>query len=289
LLKEGEDVSDAGGGGDAAFSVSVDNGQFIISDTWGTFTPALNACLRPLPATTSDEDVAALLRRLEHLARFAMMRGLCDPMGSHSRAPLLSITAVTPAPVSRPPPGSVHHWLPAEGLEMKAKHRMYRVEEEGLVSITFHNNTAQDLYLVVLICGAEFGVAQVLPSGAEDQRIGAGKDFSWVFGFQVAPEIRRAAKEDGREVVDRIKAFASPFPISLGALRLESLNEMENTRFRGMRGSDWSRDFEELLADLESTRGGVGISPREEEEPTEWQIVDILFQLKLDHVEDDGY
>ena len=280
-LKEGKDTVDAGGDGDAAFSVSVENGKFMISDTWGTFTPALNACLGPLPATTSDEDIAALIRRLEHLARFAMTRGLCDPVGLRSGVPLLSITAVQPAPEPRLLEGSIDPWLPAECLEEKVKHRMYDVEEQGLVSITFHNNTTQALYLVVLICGAEFGVEQAYPVGPEDKRIAAGQNFTWAFGFQAAPEIRRAAEEDGREVVDRIKAFASPSPISLGALQLESLVRMERMQFRGTRGGDWSQDFQELLAELESMRGGVGVSPTAAEEPIEWQIVDVLFRLKL--------
>ena len=177
-LKEGENVEDSGGDGDAAFSVSVENGKFMISDTWGTFTPALNAQLSPLPATASDEDVGALIRRLEHQARFATTRGLCDPVGLGTRPSLFSITAVQAAPEARHPEGSLDPLLPAECLKEKAKHRMYEVEEHGLVSITFHNNTTQDLYLVVLICGAEFSVDQAFPVGPGGDKIAAGKDFA---------------------------------------------------------------------------------------------------------------
>ncbi|KAL8310413.1 hypothetical protein RB597_010313 [Gaeumannomyces tritici] len=272
-LKSGDEGNDE----DAAFSVSIKDGKFIISDVWGTFTPAFNDCLSRLPATSSKQDLDALIRRLEHLARFSMTRGLSDPYVGTS-LPLISITAVEPARKSELTGIGLCH--PASRLQTKVKYNTYEVEEKSLVEITFHNHTDKDLYLVVLNCGAEFSVHQVCPSvGQENSKIQAGQDFRWYVGFQTEPETRLAATQDGREVVDRLKVFASPIPLSLNALEIESLDEVERMHLRGARGGDWSQDFRQLLMRLESGRGAFR-APPSTAESMEWQVLDLLFQVK---------
>ncbi|KAL8364749.1 hypothetical protein RB595_003836 [Gaeumannomyces hyphopodioides] len=270
-------ADDEGNDDDAAFSVSIKDGKFIISDVWGTFTPAFNDCLSPLPATSSKQDLDALILRLEHLARFSMTRGLSNPYVGAS-SPLISISAVEPARKSELTGMGLCH--PASRLQTKVKYNTYEVEEGSLVEITFHNHTDRDLYLVVLNCGAEFSVHQVCPFvGQENSKIGAGQDFCWPVGFQAEPETRLAAAQDGREVVDRLKAFASPAPLSLSALEIESLDEVERMHLRGARGGDWSQDFRQLLIRLESGRGAFR-APPSTAESMEWQVLDLLFQVK---------
>jgi len=272
-LKEDNDPSDPD------FSVFVKNGRFEISDRWGTFTPALNTALIPLRATDSKKDIVALIRRLEHLARFAMTRALSDPVvGQKTSPPLISITAVKPT--LDPMPVGIETWHPAAHLKKKKEYEMYEVEEKSLLSVTFKNHTNQPLNCVVLNCGAEFSVEQAFPEGAEQYTIPPNESVSYYFGFQAAPEVRSAATHDRREAVDRLKVFASPFPISLDALQLASLDMMEKAQLRGSRGGDWSQDFMQLFAKLDVGRGVVGVAPSTAEKPMQWQVRDVLFQVK---------
>lgn len=58
------------------FTIAIDdNGNFKIRDRSGNFAAAIRNALQPLPAATAD-SMPALIRRLEHLARFEMDEGI---------------------------------------------------------------------------------------------------------------------------------------------------------------------------------------------------------------------
>ncbi|KAL8365085.1 hypothetical protein RB595_004077 [Gaeumannomyces hyphopodioides] len=259
---------------DASFAVSIDeSGNFKIRERSGNLTQAICNAVRPLPAATPD-SMPALIRRLEHLARFKMTKALANP-GSRPGTSSSLISTKVDAPAAglelpsgqKVPPAEIKEWMVGT----------YELDEETLFRVTIQNQSGRPLGCAVLNCGAELGVEHLFPPSEPYYRLREGEAKETYFWMQVAPELRAPAK-DGVAVVDTLKIFVCDPPRSLDALQLQSLREMEDAVTRsGI--SERSHDLEDLLGDLGTSRLRHCI-PTPGAQKADWETADVRIRIR---------
>lgn len=249
------------------FAISIDeNGNFRIRDRPGNFTEAIGNALRPLPAVTAD-STPALIRRLEHLAKFKTTRELANP--GIQPGTLISIKVDAAPEGQRHPSGQ---WLPpAETGEWMAG--VYEVDEMTLFRIAIRNQSGRRLGCVVLDFGAEFGIEHVFPRSEPYCILGQRETKDAYFWMEVAPELRAPAN-DGVPIVDTLKIFVCDPVRNIDSLRLPGLKEMEDGTRSGAseRSTQVSGD---LLSDLSTIRLATSVSA-----PDTWETVDVKIRIK---------
>jgi hypothetical protein len=208
---------------DAFFVVSIDeSGNFEIRDQSGNFTTAIRNTPRPLPAAAAD-SMPALIRRLEHLARFKMIKALANP-GVRPGTPSALISFM----LGDAPEGIRHEsgqWVPPAKIE-KRDGVVYEVDEMTLFRVTIKNESRRTLGCVVLNCGAEFGIERLFPRGVPYHILHPGGTKDMDFGMEVAPELRTIAESVA--FVDMLKIFVCDPARDLDSLQLQGLREMED-------------------------------------------------------------
>ncbi|EJT68497.1 hypothetical protein GGTG_13927 [Gaeumannomyces tritici R3-111a-1] len=259
---------------DTSFTVSIDkSGNFEIRERSGNFTQAIRNAVRPLPAAAPD-NMRALIRRLEHLARFKMTKALANP-GSRpgTSSALISIKVDAPAEGwelpsgQKVPPAEIKEWMAGA----------YELDEEKLFRVTIQNQSDRPLGCAVLNCGAELGVEHLFPPREPYYRLREGETKKTYFWMQVAPELRAPAK-DGVAVVDTLKIFVCDPPRSLDALQLQGLGEMEDAVTRsGI--SERSHDLEDLLGDL-GTSWLRHCIPTPGAQKADWETADVRIRIR---------
>jgi hypothetical protein len=255
------------------FTVSIDDsGDFKIRDRSGNLTAAIENALKPLPAANAD-SMEALIRRLEHLARFRMTRELANPdvrPGTPSGLITIKVDTVSVGQsVSGQwfPPADIGEWVPG----------VYEVPEKSMFRIAIKNQSDRPLGFVVLDCGAEFGIEHVFPRGEPYCIIGQGDDKDALFWMEIASEMRKSA-QNGIPIVDTLKVFVFDPPTNIDSLRLPGLIEMEDGR-RGGDSDMWSQGLEDLLSFLDTSRLAKSL-PARGALKADWETFNVKIRIK---------
>jgi len=262
-----------------SLTVTIDKqGRFRIYDQPHYLTAALEKALRPLPADHDEVDnvLPRLIHRLEHLARFHITKTLGQQgIGSDTPRNLISAEVDTATECWMHESGQV---IPPADLEQRTD-GTYDLNELTMFRITIHNKSSQPLSFVILNCSAEFKVEHLYPPGQPFRTLAPNDAESEDFWIQVEPDLLAAAEENGEEVVETFKVFASTSPRHLDSLQMKGLKEMEEM----MRGSDEEdltsfSDLDDLLDELDASRQGHSESATSARD--DWEVVDIKFRIK---------
>ncbi|KAH7109973.1 caspase domain-containing protein [Dactylonectria macrodidyma] len=211
----------------ASFTVTVDSqGFFQLEDLQGTFTRAIEKELKldKLQWDAAD-SIPKLVRRLEHLARFRLLKSLENPRSLTTDLSSLVTVNVEPAPEDM----DTEDELFRRATTIRCQNGVYEVPERQLFRITVKNNTTFTIGCTIL-------------------------NFTPSFGISITQE--------NRVVLDDLfKVLVSNPERDVGSLRLAKLQEMEEYVDRGEDTEDASIDeLDDLLASLRPLmRDGVNV------------------------------
>ena len=245
---------------DANFTITIDeNNNFHITDYRGELDLIVEAVLTPVPSS----DVAALLYRLEHLARLNMTKSLGNLSVGPEASRLIKVN-VESLPVSQSQDGIEH---PPDGASTHVS-GPFEVQEQHIFRIRITNLSQQRLGCVIMSCASELGVHKLFPRQEPFYELEAGGSVSPRVGFGISPEFRKKVVPAGIPIVELVKVFVCTPPRDLGSLELQSL------MISGRGGEDPSPvNLDSLLAELDMQRYVFCVP---DEEP-EWETEDLKF------------
>ncbi|KAJ9483612.1 hypothetical protein VN97_g9787 [Penicillium thymicola] len=255
------------------FTISIDDsGNFKIRGRSGNLTAAIENALKPLPAANAD-SIRAVIRRLEHLARFIITRELANPDVRPEKPSSLVTIKVDSVPEGQSVSGQ---WFPPAEIGERVP-GVYEVPEKTMFRIAINNQSDRPLGCVVLDCGAEFGIEHVFPQGRPYHTLKPGDHEDALFWMEIASEMRLSA-QGGIPIVDTLKVFVFDPPTNIDSLRLQGLMEMEDGR-RGGDGEMWSQDLEDLLNFLNTSRLAKSL-PARGALKADWETFSVKIRIK---------
>lgn len=255
------------------FVVVINAGQeFEIRRAPGDFATTRWDKLSPLPAG----DLPKLLRRLDHIAQFEVIKNLGvfagEPLSRDSHPALVEVkngTGVRERRRRKVHPAELAPWNP------DSSEQNYDIEEHTWFRITVKNTSPQRLGCVILNCGADFSVQRLYPYSHNElfKVLGVEEEIEIPIVLSIAEEQRQSGKA-GAVLIDTLKVIVSSPEISLDSLTLPGLPEADSF----MRAGKFSEsDIRVLLAKLDMTRPGYVLG--NDAEPLSWEITDIRMRV----------
>lgn len=293
---------------DPDFTVTVEDGCFQIKDRSGMLTTAVVAQLRRLRRLRRDasDSVFRLVRRLEHIARYQLLRRLENPcLRAGSAQDLVTVTEDWSPDEEET---MSDRWIRPVGPMPRDAGGVYEIPEDSHFRITVTNNGEQPVGCTILNFDAEFGISVVHPDGGcatfsiiHGSRphtvegkpvVASGKTaISDDFAVYIPEELlsshkaggsREAAAAEATKTPDLFKVLASRPARDAEPLQLLTLREVEQNGYgcRGGQvddGNDASlNSLDELLSELMPvTRTGRSVRSRRLG-AVDWQTKDIF-------------
>lgn len=255
---------------DASFIVAVDaNKNLTIRHAPGNFNATPWDDLQPLPYTGIPE----LLRQLEHIARFSVIRELGILPG-----PRLSRLASVKVRNAASGKTGYHGQAipPAQLTELKdeAYEHAYEVEAETGFSITVKNESQRPLGCVILDCGSDFSVERVYPVERKFQTLEVGQEITTTLAMAISERQLRSAKA-GKAVIDTLKVMVCHPELVMDSLQLPGLFEGSDRA-----GQISSLDgLRRLLQELDMTRPAYVVRDCATETDN-WETTDIKMSIR---------
>lgn len=254
---------------DASFTVAVDaNKNLKIRDAPGNFNVTPWDDLRPLPYT----DMPELLRQLEHIARFTVIKEL----GALVRSPSSHLVSVKVRNADSEKKGDHGQKIPPAHLtklEDEAYEHAYEVEAETGFSITIKNESQRPLGCVILDCGSDFSIERVYPWDSSFQTLEVGQEITTTLTMAISGHQLKSAKA-GKAVIDTLKVMVCYPEMRMDSLRLPGLYDASDRA-----GQISSLDqLRELLWELDMTRPAYVVRDCTTEEDN-WEATDIKMRI----------
>lgn len=254
---------------DASFIVAVDaNKNLEISHAPGNFNSTPWDDIQPLPYTNMPE----LLRQLEHIARFSVIKELgIFPGLRQSR--LTSVKVYNAASGKTGYPGQTIPLAQLTELGDEACEYAYEVEAETAFSITIKNLSQRPLGCVILDCGSDFSIERVYPVDRKFHTLEVGQEITTTLAMTISGRQLKSAKA-GRAVIDTLKVMVCHPEIVMDSLQLPGLFEAPDRA-----GQISSLDgLRRLLRELDMTRPAYVVRDCTTESDT-WETTDIKISI----------
>lgn len=261
---------------DASFIVAVDaNENFEIRHAPGNFNETHWDDLEPLPVHLNT-SMPELLRRLEHIARFTVIKEL----GILPGAPLSRLVSVRIRNAASSREGR-HGWMiPPAGLtdlRDEACEHFYQVEEGTAFTITVKNQSQRPLGCVILDCASDFSVERVYPEERPFQTLEVDQEITTTLEMGIARSQLRSARASNWDVIDTLKVVVCHPEMDMDSLRLPGLfQEASSDRAGQISSLDGLR---ELLRDLDITRPAYVVRDCTTESDN-WETTDIKIRIR---------
>lgn len=255
---------------DASFTVSVDaNKNLRIRDAPGNFNTTPWDDLQPLPCTNMPE----LLRQLEHIARFTVIKELGIPL----RSPLSRLASVNICNAASDKTSGYGQAIPPAHLaELKDDEfeYAYEVEAETGFSITIKNESQRPLGCVILDCGSDFSVERVYPEDRKFVTIDVGKEITTTLFMAISEGQLKSAKA-GKAVIDTLKVMVCHPEMVMDSLRLPGLFDSPDRA-----GQISSLDgLRRLLQELDTNRPAYVVRDSTSESDN-WEATNIKMRIR---------
>lgn len=243
---------------EAGFVVEVDaNDDLKIHRAPGDFTTTPWDTTPPALPWTASTSMPELIRRLEHIARFTVIKNLGVLPGTPPSRPLVSVRVDNATADKK---GDRGQSVPPAQLTVRTSEmydQYYEVEEDTGFRITVRNESSRPLGCVILDCGSDFSVDRVYPIDAQFHTLEAGKEMAATLIMRIADNQRESAR-DGARVFDTLKVIVCTPALVMDSLRLpglfdDSLPGRAGRRTRPLEG------LEKLLRDLDMNRLGYAV------------------------------
>lgn len=252
----------------ASFIVAVNaNKNFAIRRAPENFNDKLWDGLEPLPVETGMPE---LLRRLEHIARFTVIKELRPAPPSAPSSRLASIE-VCNGPSTRGRPAAL-----TKLNDAKYEHA-YEVEAETAFVITVKNQSQRPLGCVILDCSSDFSMDRVYPTARNGpfQTLEVGQERTMPLTMMIPDDQQQSARA-GEAVIDVLKVVVCHPEMVMDSLQLPGLFE---TSYR--RGQTRSLNgLRELLQELDVTRRAYVIEDCPDAEVDNWETMDIKMHIR---------
>jgi hypothetical protein len=220
-------------------------------------------------AVADDAGARLLVARLEHLARWELIRGLGDHPSALSDAVSLHVYEARPGEVRRPPDRGP---LPTDGSCVL----MYTRQPDGTwrapaVFLELQSQAERDLHVAVLDLTDRFRCHPVVPT----VKLGAGRPFALQDGKPLTASL--PADEHpvpGAAVRDWLKVIVSDVPFEASSFTMQPLGQPPRSRTRSVPSSTLER-----LAARAITRD-VGAEPAGEA-AAQWSASTLLLEVRV--------
>lgn len=255
---------------DALFVVAVDADKNLkIRDAPGNFNITPWDDLQPLPHTSMPE----LLRQLEHIARFSVIKELGILPGSR----LSRLASVRVRNAASGKTGYYGQTIPPAQLtelEDEPYEHAYEVEAETGFSITVKNESQRPLGCVILDCGSDFSIERVYPVERKFQTLEVGQEITTTLAMAISGRQLKSAKA-GKAVVDTLKVMVCHPEMIMDSLQLPGLFEAPDRA-----GQISSLDgLRRLLRELDMTRPAYVVRDCATESDN-WETTDIKMSIR---------
>lgn len=258
-------------GRDASFTVEVDaNKNLKIRDAPGDFNSTPWDDLQPIPYTSMPE----LLRQLEHIARFTVIKELGKLTGSPSSR-LVSVEVRNAAPGD---PGHYGQAIPPAHLielEDETHKHAFEVEAETGFRITIRNESQWPLGCVILDCGSDLSVERVYPGDSYFKTLEVGQEITTTIAMTISEHQLKSA-EAGKAIIDTLKVMVCHPEVILDSLQLPGLFDPPDRT-----GKISSLDeLQKLLRKLDDTRRAYVVRDCTTDSDN-WEATDIEMRIRL--------
>lgn len=254
----------------ASFTVAIDaNKNLKIRDAPGNFNATPWDDLRPLPYT----DMPELLRQLEHIARFTVIKEL----GTLTRSPSSHLVSVKVCNAASDKKGYHGKIIPPAHLikmEDEAYEHAYEVEAETGISITIRNESQRPLGCVILDCGSDLSVGRVYPVDSKFETIEVGQEIVTTLAMAISGHQLKSA-ETGKAVVDTLKIMVCYPEVIMDSLQLPGLFDAPD---RAGQISSLGK-LRRLLRELDETRPAYVVRDCATESDN-WEATDIKMSIR---------
>lgn len=257
-------------GRDASFTVEVDASKNLkIRDAPGDFNTTPWDDLQPLSYTSMPE----LLRQLEHIARFTVIKELGKLIGSPSSR-LVSVEVRNAASGKTGHYGQMIQPARLTKLEGEACEHAYEVEAETGFSITVKNESQWPLGCVILDCGSDLSVERVYPVDSKFKTLEVGQEITTTLAMAISEHQLKSA-EAGKAVIDTLKVMVCHPEVIMDSLQLPGLFDSPDRA-----GQISSLDgLQKLLRELDETRRAYVVRDCTTEEDN-WEATDIKMSIR---------
>ncbi|KAL8356642.1 hypothetical protein RB601_001780 [Gaeumannomyces tritici] len=284
---------------DPVFTVTAKNGRFQVRDRQGALAGAMADVLRPLRCPDADdaELLRPLARRLEHIARYHMLRGLENKGWQAGAAGDLVDVHIAPSPPDLSLPPSLRA---AESM-VPALDGAYEVPEKRVFRITLTNRGDKPIACTILNFTPELGIEIIYPmeERATYMVIPGFKKRYQDFHVSIPKALRQTGSGEAetgniatvnpeRKIMDDLfKVLVSRPELDPGPMRLTKLQKAEEKGYNYRGEEDDEKDasslntLEELLSALMPLmRNGHAIESSRgmDDDPVEWQVKDIYIR-----------
>ncbi|KAG6361603.1 hypothetical protein INS49_009830 [Diaporthe citri] len=257
--------------GDASFIVAVNANQNLKTrHAPGNFNTTPWDDLQPLPYASMPE----LLRQLEHIARFSVIKELGVLPGSRLSR-LASVKVCNAASCKAGYHGQTIPPAQLAELEDAECGHACEVEVETGFSITIKNESQRPLGCVILDCGSDFSVERVYPVDRKFQTLEVGQEITTTLVMAICGRQLKSAKA-GKVVIDTLKVVVCHPEMVMDSLQLPGLFESPD-RAGQISALDGLR---RLLQELDMTRPAYVVRDCTTE-PDNWETTDIKMSIRL--------
>lgn len=269
---------------DVSFEIRLDKySNFQITDAGADFPPQIANSLELDPLSWNDkESIPRLVSRLEHLARFKLLKGLENPgIRANGVAEIVSVS-VEPAARSFTIFGEWEndiHCEPTETIK-REKDGSYHVRPARGFRIRITNNLNKPVGCVVLDFNQQLGITKVFPSRRIEFKTIEDKDSVYAEMALYLPERLEDAASAGLPIIEIFKVIVSIPERNFDAMQLPKLKDVDEDASRdGSTHDESSRGLDGLLQKLGPLAREGAAPVRDEDRTVDWQTVDVRVRL----------
>ncbi|KAI4612595.1 hypothetical protein J4E80_007329 [Alternaria sp. BMP 0032] len=232
---------------DAQFQIDLDHdGLYRINCVGDIFPNHISNTLTPLPG---NESMSKLISRLEHIARFKLLKGLENPHIRLGNLPDLAYVTLEPSPNGREHVLDEYTddsiWLPAAQSVERQRDGVYRVQHKEWFRFKVTNNSKNTIGCVILNFNPEMGIS-IMHSNLF-YNIAPHDQLNIDLFVAISDTLQAAAARD-IPIVDTFKIFVSVPEKDMSAMTLQKLRVAEDERYWGANES--AENTDDLLQEL---------------------------------------
>ena len=261
---------------DAQFQIYLDHdGLYRIHCVGDIFPDHISNTLTPL---TGNESMSKLIFRLEHIARFKLLKGLENPHIRLGNLPDLAYVTLEPSPNGREHVLDEYTddsiWLPAAQSVERQRDGVYRVQQKEWFRFQVTNNSQNTIGCLILNFNPEMGISIMHPNLFHS--IAPHNQLEVDLFVGISDTLQAAAARD-IPIVDTFKIFVSVPEKDMSAMTLQKLRVAEEQGY--WRGNESAENLDDLLQELAPLcRDGAFTLSKQPKMDDDWQTFDFHIQ-----------
>jgi hypothetical protein len=255
---------------DAQFRIQLDHsGIYQIGCVGDIFPNHISNTLTPL---TGDKSMPKLISRIEHIARFKLLKGLENPGIRLGNLPDLASVTIEPSPCGREwilnkyTEKSI--WIPAAQSIQLQQDGVYRVQQREWFRFNVTNNSEHTIGCVILNFNPEIGIS--IMHSSLFHSIAPHEKLQEDLFVNIPDTLQDAARSIA--IVDTFKIFVSVPEKDISAMELQKLQVAEDEK--DWRGNESPETLDDLLQELAPLCRDGNFASKQPRLNSDWQTFD---------------